>query len=181
MVNHGYPWLTMFKPKSIIIRLRIVRFQCFFDQNDRNFVGILFQTSKGQISFIFDEYWRFFWFLNLRTCFFLQRSTIRKSHGVPTASRPTRGGDHMVPKGTIRYHKVPEGTLWYHMVPHGTIWYHMVPYGTICYTGIPKQVGWERSWCTAKNQCFFCLAIRDPSPMQVSFVCALETIWTNQY
>ena len=59
---HGWPWISMLKPKSIITRLGPVCFQCFLDQNDRIFVGVLFQTSKGQNSFIFDEFLVFFLF-----------------------------------------------------------------------------------------------------------------------
>ena len=109
MVKHGVPWIsmvyieisryTMKKPKSIITRLRILRFQWFVDQNDRNFIGILFQTSKGQNSFIFDEFWWFVWFFDLKNDLFFQRSKIRKSLGVPTESRPTPA-------------EVPYGTIW---------------------------------------------------------------------
>ena len=82
-----------------------------------------------------------FWYFKMT---FFQRTNIRKSLGVPAASRPTSGGIiwyHMVPYGTIRYHRVPYGTIRYHMVPYGTIWYHKVPYGTIWYHMVPRP-GW---------------------------------------
>ena len=89
-----------------------------------------------------------FWFVDIKKSHLFQRSKIRKTFGVPTASRPTPAEVpygtiwyllvpydtiwyHMVPYGTLCYHKVRYGTIRYLMVPYGTIWYHMVPYGTI--------------------------------------------------
>ena len=113
MVNPGYPCSTILKPKSIITRLRIVRFQWFLDQNDRNFMGILFQTSKGQNSFIFDECWRFLWFFDIKIWPFFSKVKNPKNFPRPNSVSPHPGGG---------------GIIWYHMVPYGTIWYLMVPY-----------------------------------------------------
>ena len=37
MVNHGYPWLTMLKPKNVITRRRIVRFRWFWKHSGSKF------------------------------------------------------------------------------------------------------------------------------------------------
>ena len=81
------------KPKSIITRLRIVRFQWFLDQNDRNFMGILLQRSKGQNSFIFDEFWWFFWFFDIKIWPFFSKVKNPKNFPRPNSVSPTsRGG-----------------------------------------------------------------------------------------
>ena len=111
--GRGTLWYHIFnlKPKSIITRLRIVSFQWFLDQNDRNFMGILFQRSKGQNSFIFDEFWWFFWFFDIKIWPFF--SKVKNPKNFP---RPNSVSPH------------PGRGIWYHKVPYGTLWYHMVPY-----------------------------------------------------
>ena len=88
-------------------------------------MGKLFQTSKGQNSFIFNEFDDFFCYLDLKNDTFFQRSKIRKKLASQQHLAPPWGGGAY---GTIWYHMVPYGTLWYHRVPYGTIGYPMVPY-----------------------------------------------------
>ena len=117
MVNFGYPWLPMLKPKKVITRRSIVRFQWFRSQNGQNFPAILCQRSNNHNSFINDELWRFLSFVNdFYWCVdFLSfvndifpRSFFRKSFASKQAGAPTSGG-----------------IIWYHMIPFGT---NMVPY-----------------------------------------------------
>ena len=112
MVNHGYlcltivihlktkkyhnstqncPFSMIFGPKVTEISLR------FFSRRQ------LFKIPLYLMSFFYIK----FWYKKKKTSF--SKVKIRTSLGVPTASRPTRGGDHMVPYDTICYHMVPYG------------------------------------------------------------------------
>ena len=59
MINHGFPCLIMLKPKNVITRRRIVRFQWFRSQNGENFATILSQRSNDLNSYRWRVY--FFW------------------------------------------------------------------------------------------------------------------------
>ena len=136
----------MLKPNSIITRRRFVCFQWFLDQNDRNSMGILFQTSKGQNSSIFNKFLRFLFFWYETNDLFFRGQKSEKLLASQQRLAPLRPRYLMVPYSTIWYHMVPYGTIWYLMVPYGTIWYHMVqdmvPYGTSRYLTVPYGTLW---------------------------------------
>ena len=110
MVNHGYPWLTMdihVKTKKYHNSTQNCPFSMIFVPKCQKFHGDSFPDVKRS-KFLYI--WRVLTIVVIFWKNIFPRSKIRKSLGVPTATRPTPAE---VPYGTIRYHKVPYGTMWY--------------------------------------------------------------------